>query len=107
MRLHLRLASEALPPGGRYVMVIGNSRTQDHTLPVHNAIVSLAAASGLQLERAFAYRIRRHYMKFPRQSRGGIILLDWILVLRKTGIPGGGEPLPVHSVTLAPSAVAN
>ena len=62
---------------------------------------------GLTLERAFGYRIRRHYMKFPRRGRGGIILIDWVLVFRKGASAGAPAALPRHWVTLAPGAVAH
>jgi hypothetical protein len=76
-------------------------------VPLHDALVRLAAAAGLSLERAFGYRIRRHYMKFPRHGRGGIILIDWILVFRKGSSAETPGPLPLHWVTLAPEAVAH
>jgi hypothetical protein len=76
-------------------------------VPLHESLVRLAEAAGLSLERAFGYRIRRHYMKFPRNGRGGIILIDWVLVLRKQASDDGPGPLPLHWVTLAPTAVAH
>jgi hypothetical protein len=76
-------------------------------VPLHDALVGLAAAAGLTLERAFGYRIRRHYMKFPRNGRGGIILIDWVLVFRKGPAAGSPGALPRHWVTLAPGAVAH
>jgi hypothetical protein len=46
-------------------------------------------------------------MKFPRRGRGGIILIDWVLVFRKRAAAGAAAPLPRHWVTLAPEAVAH
>ena len=87
--------------------MVGNSQSRLDVLPMHQALVALASAAGLYLERAFGYRIRRHYMKFPRNGRGGIILIDWVLVLRKqpSGHPHPSLPLPW--VTLPPEAVAH
>ncbi|MCA1846945.1 MAG: modification methylase, partial [Actinobacteria bacterium] len=96
-----------LKPGARYVFVVGNSQTVLDMVPLHEALVRLAAAAGLSLERAFGYRIRRHYMKFPRNGRGGIILIDWVLVFRKRSAASSPPPLPRHWVTLAPEAVAH
>ena len=105
---HFLEASRCMRTGARYVLVVGNSQTRTNILPVHDCLVRLAAASGLELEKAFAYRVRRHYMKFPRQGRGGIILIDWIVVLRRAdraaAIP---ERLPLPWVTLREDAVAN
>jgi len=53
----------------RYAFVVGNSQTLVGVVPLHDALVRLAAGAGLGLERAFGYRIRRHYMKFPRRGR--------------------------------------
>src|SRR5581483_3854312 len=82
MERHLAEMARVLKPGARYVFVVGNSQTRLDMVPLHDALVRLAAGAGLGLERAFGYRIRRHYMKFPRAGRGGIILIDWVLVFR-------------------------
>ena len=107
MERHFAGMARCLKPGARYAFVIGNSQTLVDLVPVHDALVRLAAAAGLSLERAFGYRIRRHYMKFPRRGRGGIILIDWVLVFRKRATVGAAAPLPRHWVTLAPEAVAH
>jgi DNA methylase len=107
MARHFGEMARCLRPGARYAFVVGNSQTLVGAVPLHDAFVRLAAAAGLSLERAFGYRIRRHYMKFPRRGRGGIILIDWVLVFRKTATPGTPGPLPLHWVTLAPEAVAH
>jgi hypothetical protein len=107
MERHFGEVARALKPGARYVFVVGNSQTLLDMVPLHDALVRLAAGAGLSLERAFGYRIRRHYMKFPRNGRGGIILIDWVLILRKEQSTGDAGPLPLHWVTLAPEAVAH
>jgi hypothetical protein len=100
--------ARCLKRGARYAVVVGNSQTLAGVVPVHDALVRLAAGAGLGLERAFGYRIRRHYMKFPRRGRGGIILIDWVLVFRRQAAAvAAPAPLPVHWVTLAPGAVAH
>ena len=104
---HFEEMARVLRPGARYVFVVGNSQTLVDMVPLHDGLVRLAAEAGLSLERAFGYRIRRHYMKFPRRGRGGIILIDWVLVFRKRALPGVPPALPRHWVTLAPGAVAH
>jgi len=107
MSQHFAEAARCLREDGRYVLAIGNSQTRTTILPVHDGLLRLAASSGLELEKAFAYRVRRHYMKFPRAGRGGIILIDWIIVLRKVG-HSVGQPkrLPLPWVTLDHTEVA-
>jgi DNA modification methylase len=108
MLAHFKEASRVLKSGGKYVLVVGNSRTQHGMLPLHDALVELAALAGLNIEHAFGYRIRRHYMKFPRKGRGGIILMDWVITLthgpRPPGLP---DRLPLVDCQLPPDAVAN
>lgn len=109
MAKHFEQAARVLKSGGRYVLVIGNSRTQAGMLPVHDAMVILAGAAGLEMEHAFGYRVRRHYMKFPRMGRGGIILMDWVITLRKVKKRSSvvRRRLPLIDDQLPPDAVAN
>nr|QJS06288.1 Site-specific DNA-methyltransferase (cytosine-N(4)-specific) [Cryobacterium sp.] len=83
MDQHFSEMARVLKDGARYVFVVGNSGTKIGPLPIHKALIGLAQTHGLGLEHAFGYRLRRHYMKFPRAGRGGIILVDWVLTLRK------------------------
>jgi hypothetical protein len=108
MAQHFTSAAKVMKPGSRYVLVIGNSQTRKGVLPIHDALIRLAADAGLAFEKAFAYRIRRHYMKFPRKGRGGIITMDWVIVLRKTdGRADYPERLPLPDFTLRGDEVAN
>jgi hypothetical protein len=107
MATHFEDIERCLRPGSRYVMVVGNSQTVNGVVPLHDAISALARSAGLRLEMAFGYRIRRHYMKFPRSGRGGIILIDWVLVFQKGLQRVTRQALPAPWVTLAPDAVAH
>lgn len=108
MDSHFAEAARVLKDGGRYVLVVGNSRTKGEMLPLHDALNALASTSGLLVEHAFGYRVRRHYMKFPRKGRGGIILMDWVITLRK-GAKAVSSPtrLPMIDGQLHPDAVAH
>ena len=108
MGRHFAEAARCLKSDGRYVMVVGNSATRESIVPVHDGLVRLALNAGLSVERIFGYRIRRHYMKFPRGGRGGIILLDWVIVLhRQPTTPQTGGRLSAPWLSLKPNAVAN
>jgi hypothetical protein len=108
MAKHFASAAKVMKPNAYYVLVIGNSQTGRGVLPIHDALIRFAADEGLEFQKAFAYRIRRHYMKFPRQGRGGIITMDWIIVLKNTQqrshYPGR---LPLPNFTLRGDEVAN
>jgi hypothetical protein len=107
MARHFASAVRVMKPAGRYVLVIGNSQTRKGVLPLHDSLIRLAADAGLAFEKAFAYRIRRHYMKFPRKGRGGIITMDWVIVLRKSPGPVAyPERLPLPDFTLQGDEVA-
>jgi hypothetical protein len=107
MGRHFDEMARCMKDGARYVFVVGNSQTRSNPLPVHEALIRQAAESGLVLERSFGYRVRRHYMKFPRAGRGGIILVDWVLVLRKQAGATAVQPRRLPWVTLPPGSVAH
>jgi hypothetical protein len=108
MAKHFRSAADVMKPNSYYILVIGNSQTGKGVLPIHDSLIRLAADAGLSFQKAFAYRIRRHYMKFPRGGRGGIITMDWIIVLKNTqGRIHYPSRLPLPSFTLRADEVAN
>jgi hypothetical protein len=108
MRRHFLSAAATLKRNAYYVLVIGNSQTRKGILPIHDSLIRLAVDAGFAFEKAFAYRIRRHYMKFPRAGRGGIITMDWVIVFRnaqeRASYP---DRLPLPNFTLGDDEVAN
>lgn len=108
MAQHFHSAAKVLKRDGYYFLIIGNSQTQKGVLPIHDSLIRLAVDAGFAFEKAFAYRIRRHYMKFPRAGRGGIITMDWVIALRnvqkRTRYP---DRLPLPNFTLRDDEVAN
>lgn len=64
-------------------MVVGDSSISGMAIPTHEFLSKIAMKEGFHLESQFAYEIRNRYMRFPRQGRGGIVDLDWILTLRR------------------------
>lgn len=108
MGRHFRSAAQALKRDGYYFLIIGNSQTRKGVLPIHDSLIRLAVDAGFSFEKAFAYRIRRHYMKFPRAGKGGIITMDWVIALRNTQKRGPyPERLPLPTFTLRDDEVAN
>jgi hypothetical protein len=105
---HFEEAARCVRTGGRYVLVVGNSSSEQRQVPVHDCLLRLAQSHGFALEHAFGYRLRRHYMKFPRSGRGGIILIDWIIVLQRVEqLVEPAARLPRLHWTLPPDAVAH
>jgi hypothetical protein len=109
MEKHFKEASRVLKPEARYILVVGNSQSSNGIMPVHDCLTRLAAQFGLKIEKAFAYRIRRHYMKFPRKGRGGIILMDWVIILQKTNniLNYEGQVLPIPDISIGENEVAH
>ena len=108
MSTHFQEAARCMKVGARYVLVIGNSQTAKGIVPIHDCLVRLASSARLEIEKAFAYRVRRHYMKFPRKGRGGIILIDWVIVLRKVDrVCDVPARLPLKWITLGHQDVAH
>ncbi|MGR1224807.1 DNA methyltransferase [Aeromonas veronii] len=109
MEKHFQEASRVLKPEARYILVVGNSQSSNGIMPVHDCLIKLAAQFSLKIEKAFAYRIRRHYMKFPRKGRGGIILMDWVIVLKKTNnkLSYEGQSLPIPDISIGENEVAH
>jgi hypothetical protein len=109
MQAHFLEAARVMKKGARYVLVVGNSQAETGVIPVHECLLRLARSSGLHLEKAFAYRIRRHYMKFPRKGRGGIILMDWVITLKKSDrlIMKIEDRLPMPNITIGNDEVAH
>nr|WP_281383573.1 DNA methyltransferase [Granulicella aggregans] len=108
MSRHFESASRALKRNGLYVLVIGNSQSTQGALPIHDSLIRLAAEAGFAFQKAFAYRIRRHYMKFPRAGRGGIITMDWVITLKNTRSNAQyPSRLPMPAFTLRHDEVAN
>ncbi len=108
MARHFHSAAKTLRLGGYYFLVIGNSQTRKGVLPIHDSLIRLASDAGFVFEKAFGYRIRRHYMKFPRAGRGGIITMDWVIALRNAQkrAPYPAR-LPLPDFTLRHDEVAN
>lgn len=84
MRDHFGQMYEIMKPNAPYIVVVGDSTVSDLPVETHHLLALCAAQTGFRLEETFAYEIRNRYMRFPRQGRGGIVDLDWILAFRKT-----------------------
>lgn len=84
MELNLQSTWRVLKDGAHYIVVVGDCSVSGEFIPVHEYITRIANDSGYKLENLFYYRIRNHYMRFPRNGRGGLITHDWILDLKKT-----------------------
>lgn len=83
MALNLIQVRNVLVPGGRYVIVVGDSTIRNQNVPTTKILTEIALANGYEFETVFKYIIRDRYLHMPRGNRGGIIKYDNILVLQK------------------------
>lgn len=74
---------ERLKTGGRYVIVVGDSKIRGQSIPTAKILTEIAERNGYKFELSFKYVIRDRYLHLPRAGRGGIIKYDEILVITK------------------------
>lgn len=72
-----------LKPGGKYVIVVGDSNIRGQNIPTAVVLREMAEKNGYTFEISFKYVIRDRYLHLPRGGRGGIINYDEVLVLKK------------------------
>jgi len=83
MKLNLQSVHSILNDDAHYIVVVGNCRVSNEFVPVHEYIVRIATEVGYRLKNLLCYKIRNHYMRFPRKGRGGLITHDWVIDLQK------------------------
>jgi len=83
MKLNLQSTGRILKDGAHYVVVVGDCSVSGEHIPVHEYVAQIASETGYQVENLFYYKIRNHYMRFPRNGRGGLITHDWVVDLKK------------------------
>lgn len=92
MEKNLKRVYEHLKPGGRYIIVIGNSTIRKVTVESWRVLSELAEKTGYQTEQYFSYVIRNPYLRIPRGGMGGKINRDYVLVLGKETGYGAEKP---------------
>ena len=83
METNLRRVYDQMRPGGRYVIVIGNSTIRKVCVESWKVIEELGNAMGFDTVQHFSYVIQNPYIRIPRQGMGGKISRDEVLVLGK------------------------
>lgn len=83
MEDNLRNVHRQMKPGGKYIIVIGNSTIRKVNVESWKVIEQIAHALGFKTVQYFNYVIQNPYIRIPRQGMGGKISKDYVLVLEK------------------------
>lgn len=83
MKLNLISVRDSLSAGGRYFVIVGNSRIRGVDVDTHALLANLAEEVGFEWKQYFRYRIRDHRTSIPRGDQGGKIEMEHVLGLQK------------------------
>lgn len=83
MKNNLLSVRQALKPGGKYFVIIGNSTIRGIEIPTHEVLAEIALSVGFEWKSYFHYRIRDHRTSIPRGDRGGKIDSEHVIGLTK------------------------
>lgn len=81
METNLKTVRSQMEPGGRYMIVIGNSVIRKVTVESWRVLEEIASTLGFCTWRQFGYVIQNPYIRIPRKGMGGKISRDYVLVL--------------------------
>ena len=80
---HLKTAKKSMKHGSSYAFVVGESYIRGVTIPTLSLLTTLFASLGFESMGSCSYKIKRHYMKFPRRANSGKIKIDHVCCFRK------------------------
>ncbi|MBA7504310.1 hypothetical protein ES706_02944 [subsurface metagenome] len=84
MRQVIRETHRVLKEGGRFVLVVGDNTICGLTVESHRILADIAVQdSGFEVETMLVDKIRSRGMITKRHETGGMVLDDWVIVLRK------------------------
>ena len=83
METNLKAVRSQMEPGGRYMIVIGNSTIRKVTVESWRVLEEIACTAGYRTWSRFSYVIQNPYIRIPRKGMGGKIGRDYVLVLER------------------------
>lgn len=84
MGKNIETVYKILKKKAHYCIVVGDNMVVDINIPIHEILIDYGKKVGFNLENVFSYNIKNHFMRFPRQGKGGFIKVDWIVDLVKS-----------------------
>jgi hypothetical protein len=79
---YIQQMREVLAPGGRFLIVVGNSRTNGVLIPTSEILLNVGIKNGFGIAGAFHYRIKDRIMQYPAAG-AGVIPREWVLILER------------------------
>lgn len=73
----------ALRNGGKYFIIVGDSRLRGIDVPTHKILAEISKNAGFVWDHNFFYRIKDHRTSIPRGERGGKIEHEHVIGLTK------------------------
>ena len=83
MERNIASVFSALRRGGKYFIIVGDSRIRRLEVPTHRILAEIAKRLGLSWDHYFYYRIKDHRTSIPRGDRGGKIEYEYVIGLTK------------------------
>jgi len=83
MNLNLQNVHKLLKKGAKYVIVVADSDIRGVAVPTSEILILLAKQIGFKCNLKFGYMIRNRYLRIPRKGRGGLMKIDWVVILEK------------------------
>lgn len=83
MHLNLQNVHKLLKKGAKYVIVVADSDIRGVEVPTSDILIELGKQVGFKCRLKFGYMIRNRYLRIPRKGRGGLMKIDWVIVLEK------------------------
>jgi DNA modification methylase len=84
MRKNLIEINRVLKPGAKYVMVVADSMIRNIYVPTHEILQEIALENNYTISNRFGYVIQNRYLRIPRAGQGGLMKIDWVIVMEKT-----------------------
>jgi len=85
MRQVMREIHRVLKKRGRFILVVGDNTISGLKVNNHAILTDIAKAVGFEVETILVDKIRSRGMITKRHETGGLVLDDWVIVLRKEG----------------------
>ena len=83
MHLNLQNVHRLLRKGAKYVIVVADSEIRGVKVPTSDILIEIGKQVGFKCRLKFGYIIRNRYLRIPRNGRGGLMKIDWVIVLEK------------------------